>query len=622
MKKSIIVIAFALPVLLFSSCEDYLERTQASDLTEEQIFGSYQNFTGFLDQLYGNKLIKYIDAANCTCMDMADDVYGSKNFIASYTFPQGDYWWVWSNTWQNMIVCSSQNTTDKYSHGIWEGWGQIRVCNQGLANLDYLVGATEEQVDLIKGQLYFFRAWYHFEIARFWGGIPYVDSFLQPDDNLRLPRLSFKETLLKIVEDLDKAAACLPVDWNQTAQGQAAPNAYLGRVTKGAALALKARAYLYAGSPLTVKEETGVAMYDPEMCELAAKAAYEVIELADQGVYELVEWEDYPKNFINNSNTQRVVYTKEYIWYKFCTDRGSGQLTRIGNIYNSQRFEGKGQVSAPTQNMVDMYETRYGLPITDPDSHYDPMHPWSNRDPRLLQTILVDGVKWVEGSISPAADAYVQLYSTGGSGAGNGADMNSGSGSLTGYLNRKYIPYKCNKYDKGYANYQFNVPYIRLAEMYLTYAEALNEVVATPTTVPDWAPLSPVDAVNIIRRRVKLPMDEDVTKPYELYVYGSESLPDMAEKFTTDRGLFRERVRNERSVELSYEGHRWHDIRRWYIAHEDAYKVRYKGVFDKNHTYFNKEVVCNGVFEQKHYWLPFKRSDVQQYAAFKQNPGW
>lgn len=613
--KKILLILFLSP--FFFSCEDYLERTQKSDLTEEQIFGSYQNFTGFIDNLYGEKLVKYIDQANCTCLDMADDAYGSKDFIASASFPSGDYWWIWNNSWQNMITESTSGKTS----GFWNGWEQIRLCNQGFKNLNMLKGATDEEVRRIKGQLHFFRAWYHFEIARFWGGLPYIDRFLEPSDDMHFPRLSYKQTLMRIIEDLNQAAECLPVDWNAGSAGQAD----LGRATKGAALALIARAYLYAGSPHTTRIEKGVAQYDPEMCELAAQTAWKVIELANGGTYKLVDWKDYPKNFINNGNAQRVVYTKEYIWFKLTSGFGNGQLVRIGNIHNSQRFEGKGQVTAATQNMVDLYETKWGLPIDDPESEgkYDPMNPWANRDPRLMQSVLVDGVKWVAtNSISPATDAYVQLYSAGGSGAGNGKDMNSGSGSLTGYLIRKYIPYKANKFDKQTSNYQFAVPYIRLAEMYLIYAEAVNEICSTPDQAPTWAPMSAVDAVNVVRQRVKLPVDEDVTKPYELYTYGEESLPDVPEKFTTDRETFRKRIWNERSVELAFEGHRWFDIRRWYVAHLPEYKIRYKGVFDKQHTYFKKEVIYNGVFDQKHYWLPFKRSDVQQYEAFKQNPGW
>lgn len=85
--KKILLLLLAAPLLF--SCEDYLERTQKSDLDEEQIFGSYQNFTGFIDNLYGKKLVRYIDQANCACLDMGDDVYGSKDFIASQTFPAG-----------------------------------------------------------------------------------------------------------------------------------------------------------------------------------------------------------------------------------------------------------------------------------------------------------------------------------------------------------------------------------------------------------------------------------------------------------------------------------------------------------------------------------------------------
>lgn len=229
--KKILLLLLAAPLLF--SCEDYLERTQKSDLDEEQIFGSYQNFTGFIDNLYGKKLVRYIDQANCACLDMGDDVYGSKDFIASQTFPQGNYWWIWTNTWQNMITESSSGG----NYGFWNGWEQIRICNQGFKNLHLLVGATDEQVRLIKGQLHFFRAWYHFELARLWGGLPYIDRFLEPSDDMRFPRLSFKETLMRIIGDLNEAAECLPVDWNLTQQGIAAPDAYLGRVTRGAALA-------------------------------------------------------------------------------------------------------------------------------------------------------------------------------------------------------------------------------------------------------------------------------------------------------------------------------------------------------------------------------------------------
>lgn len=121
---------------------------------------------------------------------------------------------------------------------------------------------------------------------------------------------------------------------------------------------------------------------------------------------------------------------------------------------------------------------------------------------------------------------------------------------------------------------------------------------------------------------MKLPIAENVTLPSELQTYGSESLPDVLPKFTADAATFRERIRNERSVELAFEGHRWHDIRRWYVAHLDKYKIRYKAEFDKEHTFYREVELFTAQFDDKHYWFPFRRSDVEQYEGFEQNPGW
>ena len=95
----------------------------------------------------------------------------------------------------------------------------------------------------------------------------------------------------------------------------------------------------------------------------------------------------------------------------------------------------------------------------------------------------------------------------------------------------------------------------------------------------------------------------------------------MAAKFTADRETFRKRIWNERSVELAYEGHRWYDIRRWYVAHLPEYKIRYKGVFDKEHTFYREVELFTAQFDDKH-CRPFRRSDVEQYEGFEQNPGW
>jgi hypothetical protein len=167
-----------------------------------------------------------------------------------------------------------------------------------------------------------------------------------------------------------------------------------------------------------------------------------------------------------------------------------------------------------------------------------------------------------------------------------------------------------------------NVPYIRLPEMYLTYAEAINEI-GGPNATLSGSALTALEAVNIVRRRVKLPVAENITMPFELQTYGTVSLPDVNAMYTGSKETFRERIRNERSIELAFEGHRWYDIRRWYVAHHPEYRQVLGLNFSKTHTNFRSFVISNGTFvNPKHYLLPFATEDIYLYKEFKQNPGW
>src|SRR5690606_7833511 len=113
--------------------------------------------------------------------------------------------------------------------------------------------ATAEEKNLIAGQSYFFRAFFHWEIIRCFGGMPYIDRVIDPNEDMAMSRLTYQESTDKICEDFDRAAELLPEDWNNTIVGGAFQGANSGRVTKGAALAFKAKALLYAGSPLMNK---------------------------------------------------------------------------------------------------------------------------------------------------------------------------------------------------------------------------------------------------------------------------------------------------------------------------------------------------------------------------------
>jgi hypothetical protein len=215
------------------------------------------------------------------------------------------------------------------------------------------------------------------------------------------------------------------------------------------------------------------------------------------------------------------------------------------------------------------------------------MDPWSNRDPRLRASVYVDGDK-----VGNAPETRIEMYN-------GGADREVTS-MITCYYVKKFWPHGVNKFDQEWSGFAYFTPLMRLADVYLMYAEAVNEADG-PTGSASGSNLTALEAVNIVRNRA--------------------NMPDVPAKFHNKDGL-RERIRNERSVEFCFEGHRWNDMRRWYIAHLPEHKVQYTLDFDENHTYFNRVVVMNRIFDQKHYWLPFPRTQTELYPAWSQNPGW
>jgi len=209
------------------------------------------------------------------------------------------------------------------------------------------------------------------------------------------------------------------------------------------------------------------------------------------------------------------------------------------------------------------------------------------------------GTKWVKSFADDNPQAYLQLYTQPSQGADRGPQ-----GSLTGYMAKKFWPYGVNAVDQEWGSFWFRCPVIRLAEIYLIYAEAVNELYG-PTSAPTFGGetgLTAEEAVNVIRARAQM--------------------PNTHSKFTADKLEFRERIRNERSVEFCFEGQRWNDLRRWHIGHLPEYKTLYGLDFDKDHTSFSKAWLMDRVFEEKHYWLPFRVEEVLLYEDYRQNPGW
>jgi starch-binding outer membrane protein, SusD/RagB family len=144
-------------------------------------------------------------------------------------------------------------STNKFDHALWpHAWYCIRKANMGLENLDKLTVATQEEKDLIEGQLYFFRAWWHFELMQYFGGLPYITEVLPSNEKLTLPRMTYQECADLAGADLAKAAELLPINWDNTVVGRKTLGKNQLRVNKIMALGYLGKNYLWAGSPLMV----------------------------------------------------------------------------------------------------------------------------------------------------------------------------------------------------------------------------------------------------------------------------------------------------------------------------------------------------------------------------------
>jgi hypothetical protein len=274
-----------------------------------------------------------------------------------------------------------------------------------------------------------------------------------------------------------------------------------------------------------------------------------------------------------------------------------------------------GTYYSPTQNYVENFGMKSGLPLADPASGYNPNRPWDNRDPRFYYNIVKDSDRLV---VNPPASAvqytWVEFFV--------GGLEHNGNNTVTGYGYKKFYGRQCNQYDgKWGGNFYYDVPIERLAGVLLEYAEAVNEAYGPAGTSTNCT-LTAVDAVNKVRNRVMVgPYTNTYPDLYDFQV-GGTPLPGVAAKYTASKEIFRQVVRNERAVELAFEMKRWHDMRRWGIASDLKWRQKYQLDFDKAHTFFNKVLQVTSVFEPKHWWLPFKPKDAALYPAFKQNPGW
>ena len=588
--KIIFFLGLFISCFFMSSCEDYLDKTLKADVNPDAIFTTFPTFQGFVERLQCDVVDFANSPRNGTPWNYGDDI----NNGGYKDLQNGNYWSIVAGSiWTQYCYPSNyvRGCAISQNRGIWNnGWGAIRDCNIAIAHFDDLKEATQDEKDVIKGQVYFLRAYFHWQIMKQWGNIPYSDKAFAPTDEMKIPQLSLYATAEKILADFQKSIEFLPVNWDAASYGQATLGINRGRLTKGMVYGYMAEMQLWCGSPLFNGTMTGDYSYNADYCKKAAASAWKVIELANQGVYALDPWETYNDNFKTNNSTEPA-RSKEIV-FKAIFGTTVSTRSHIESII-LPAVGGVGRFFSVTQNAVEWFEMQQtGLPIEDPASGFVPLDPWSGRDPRFRNSITVDGDRICESRND--ALGFAKLFT-------GGRDRGSSSSS-TGFAMRKHTFTTWNSYDNQWgSNATIAVPALRLAEVYLFYAEAANEGYGGPNGKDPSANLTALDAINKVRARA--------------------NMPGVNAKFHNQTG-FRDRVWNERAVELIFEAKRRDDLRRWHVFHLPKYKDMYSCEFPENHSSFEKKFVASHFFYEKHYWFPFPQNQVLLYKEWKQNPGW
>ena len=367
-------------------------------------------------------------------------------------------------------------------------------------------------------------------------------------------------------KSIEESLTYAVTELDAAAAGLAGSTVIPGRGSENAALALKARLLLYAASPLYNNDRNDAAKW-----QKAADAAKVVM---DKNAFSL--YNDYRKLFITN-NTSEDIFIRLY--------SPTNEHTNL-ELVNGPNGYGGWAGNTPLQNLVDDYEMMDGTKITDPKSGYNPKEPYKNRDPRLTMTVLYNGAAYRERK--------VETFVPGGQDSKDGNE--NWNTTKTGYYVYKFIN---DQSPIRNANQTATQPwkYIRYGEILLNYAEARNEAAGPDATV--------YSAINQLRKRA--------------------GMPDLPTGLT--QAAMRERIRNERRVELAFEEHRFFDVRRWKIANMTenvpAYGVRPEKKTDGSIEYVKIVALAGRKFQDKNYWQPIPQSEIQASGgALKQNAGY
>lgn len=534
------------------SCEDYLERFPLDKPSDATFYSTESELLTAVNGIYNTSFyFKKADSPVNIIIDCASDI--------SWDRDQGSE--------LQLLGEGLQVPTHSLYYDLWfNGYSVISQCNMLLANMHKAKETTPVNLyERIEGEARFFRAYHYHLLLNYFGNIPLLT---EPQSINDYPsQASPTEVNDFILKELEDAAATLPVSY---------AGDDIGRITAGAALAIKARQALFY-----------------ENWSVAADACKRIIE---SGIYQL------DADF-NSLFTYQNVNSKERILY-IQYSRSNNYTHKIpANLFSRMASGWSNKV--PPQSLVDSYLSVDGLPINE-SPLYDPANPFGNRDPRLEATIAVPGSIFLGYQFETHPDSVECWdYNTTPAVRRQNQDVTNPYATFSGYCWRKYTDEDRTFREKS----ELAVHIIRYAEVLLMYAEAVNELGQMNQMA--------YDALRMIRERVGMPA---VTE--------------------TSQEKLRTIIRNERKVELAMEGLRFFDIRRWKIAEsvmngqlygrpKGDYLSTYKPAFDENgtpvYTAYAKDLRTfdtRNFNPARDYLFPIPQKELDINKNLKQNPNY
>lgn len=536
MKYNTFFVAILFSLFISVSCsEDFLDRNSLIELSEGSLWQSENDAVLAVNALYDINR-EFINSIV---------IYGMMDDFTDISY----------QSWATGLTTGSFPTNAAFYSNAWGAFYKgINRANKVLENVPDIPMDTEVKNRLL-GEAKFFRGYYYFKLWNYFGGVPLYTQSMGVDEAYK-PRNSEEEVYQLIVSDMSDAYNLLPESYDQSS---------LGRATKWAALSMRGKAHLWA--------------------KQYAEAASDFKEVIEQSDRELID--DFSLLFqIEGNNNREVIFDVQYVaedGYGIATDLNYGNA--MGSTPGSQR-------TRPTPHLVNAFEmldgsafdfSRFtnaeGAPF-DPDNPED----WNdedavrqlfeNRDPRLHQSIVVPWAsfhgrggkdylyKFPVDDSDP--DAYVPIWQNG------------------SYAWRKFVP-RGSSHTLA-RNVPVNIPIIRLADVYLMYAEAQNFYNGPDDSV--------YEAVNKVRQRAGMPDLPGGLNEEEMF----------------------EKIQHERMVELAGEGQRYDDLRRWMLARE-----KIDGVWMKTFTGVN---IRQRGFPENFYLWPIPQVEIDINPDLTQNPGW